>query len=159
MLTAGGQVYRETTASSLDGGNTYVPTDLLLAHIHAQPGRSGWSNDNLAWSRVKDLTVLGTSVAPHDLQVSFAVDFANTYGQTHTFYANATGTPTAIGPLEKARVTLAVQKCQSVQIRIRDLTPTGGAIANTSAGPILEALSLRVAAKDGPAKTSAGQQG
>ncbi len=159
MLTAGGQVYRETTASSLDGGNTYVSTDILLAHIHAQPGRSGWSNDNLGWSRVKDLTLMGTSVAPHDLAVSFAVDYANTYGQTHTFLANASGTPTAVGPLEKARVTCAVQKCQSIQIRIRDLTPTGGNVANTSAGTILESLSLRVGAKDGPAKTSAGQQG
>jgi hypothetical protein len=159
MVTAGGQVYRETTASSLDGGNTYVSTDVLLAHIHAQPGRSGWSNDNLAWSRVKDLTVMGTSVAPHDLAISFAMNYANSYGQTHTFLANASGTPTAIGPLEKARVTCAVQKCQSIQIRIRDRTPTGGTIANTSAGPILESLSLRVASQGGPAKTSAGQQG
>ncbi len=158
LLTASGQVYRETEDSSLDGGSAYVETDILLAPISAQPGRSGWSNDNLAWQRAKDLTVMGTSVANHDLSVSFALDYSATFGQTHRFLSNATGTPTAVGPLEKAKVTLATQKCQAVQIRIRDLTPTGSAVANTSAGLILESLCLRVGAKDGPAKTSAGQQ-
>jgi hypothetical protein len=159
LLTAGGQVYRESTTSFLDGGSTYVETDILLAPISAQPGRSGWSNDNLAWQRVKDLTLMGTSVANHDLAVSFALNYANTFGQTHRFLANTVGTPTAVGPLEKARVTANVQKCQAFQIRIRDLAPTGNSVVgNASAGVILESLCLRVGAKDGPAKTTAGQQ-
>ncbi len=159
LLTAGGQVYRESATSYLDGGTTYVETDILLAPISAQPGRTGWSNDNLAWQRVKDLTIMGTSVANHDLAVSFALNYANTFTQTHRFLANAVGTPTAIGPLEKARVTANVQKCQAFQIRIRDLAPTGNSvIGNASAGPILESLCLRVGPKDGGAKTTAGQQ-
>ncbi len=158
LLTAAGQVYRESMTSNLDGGTTYVATDTLLAPISAQPGRSGWSNDNLAWQRAKDLTLMGTSVSLHDLTVSFAQDYAGTFSQTHTFHANDANTPTAVGPLEKARVTIAVQKCQAVQIRIQDQAPTGGALG-TGAGVILESLALRVGAKDGPAKTSAGQQG
>ncbi len=158
LLTVGGQVYRESATSSLDGGDTYVETDILLAPISAQPGRAGWSNDNLSWQRVKDLTLMGTSTADHDLEVSFARDYANTFEQTHTFVANSD--VTTPGPLEKARVTVAVQKCQAIQIRIRDLEPTGNvAISNSSAGPILESLALRIGAIDGPAKTTAGQQG
>lgn len=156
LLTAGGQVYREVSTSSLDGGISYVETDVLLAPISAQPGRSGWSNDNLAWQRAKDLTLMGTSVADHDLEISFARDYATTFEQTKRFLADSD--VCLAGPLEKARVTIVNQKCQAIQIRIRDLTPTSCPIAAGSAGIILESLCLRVGSKDGPAKTSAGQQ-
>lgn len=157
LLTVGGQVYRESSATALDGATTYVETDVLLAPISAQPGRSGWSNDNLGWQRAKDLTLMGTSTAEHDLAISFAQDYANTFSQTETFAAGTT--PTTPGPLEKARVTIATQKCQAIQIRIRDLTPTGNvAYGNSSYGPILESIALRVGTAGEVAKTSAGQQ-
>ncbi len=156
LLTAAGQVYRETTAHKLDNGADYVERDILLAPISAQPGRSGWSNDNLGWSRVKDLTCMGTSVTDHDLEVSFAHDYATTFSQTKTFVAG--DDVTTPGPLEKSRVTCARQKCQAVQIRIRDLTPTAYAVG-TGDGPIFESLSLRVAAIDGNARTGEGQRG
>jgi hypothetical protein len=99
---------------------------------------------------------MGTSTAQHDLKVSFAQDYSTTFSQTHTFAAGSeVCTP---GPLEKGRVTIATQKCQAIQIRIQDLTPTGYTPDATSAGPILEALCLRVGAKSGPSKTTAGQQ-
>jgi hypothetical protein len=158
MLTATGIVVRETPDQYLDG-SSYVETDIVLSPISAQQGTAGWGGDNMAWQRVKDLTLMGTSVANHNLAVSFAHNYANTYSQTHTFVANSAAT--AVGVRELARVTCALQKCQSIQIRIRDLTPTGAAngIANVSAGVTLEALCLRISPKEGVTKTSAGQQG
>lgn len=157
LLTAGGQVYRETTAHKRDGGTTYVERDIVLAPISAQPGSSGWANANLGWSRVKDLTLMGTSVTDHDLEVSFAQNYSATYGQTRKFTSGSD--VTTPGPLELSRVTLVVQKCQAVQIRIRDLEPTAPSGNSTGDGPIFESLMLRVGALDGPAKTSAGQRG
>lgn len=157
LLTSRGRVLRESSTVSWDNG-AYIETDIVLAPISAQPGQSGWSNANISWQRAKDLTLMGTGLAPHDLKVSFALNYATSYSQTHTFAANAPGTPAAAGPRELARVTLAVQKCQAVQVRIQDTAPTGYAVASTQAGVALESLSLRVAAKEGPPKTSAGQQ-
>ncbi len=156
LLTTAGQVYRETTDHKLDNGADYVERDILLAPISAQPGRAGWSNDNLGWSRVKDLTCMGTSVTDHDLEISFAHDYATEFSQTKLFTAGSD--VTAPGPLEKSRVTCVTQKCQAVQIRIRDLTPTAYDVS-TGDGPIFESLSLRVAAIDGNARTGAGQRG
>ncbi len=158
LLTAGGQVYRETSAHFKDAGTSYVERDILLAPISATPGRSGWSNDNLGWRRVKDLSIMGTSVTEHDLEVSFAQDYATTFSQTKVFRAGTDVTSPA-DYLEKARVTVAVQKCQAVQIRIRDLTPTTTTGNSTGAGPIFESLMLRVGALDGPAQAAAGQRG
>lgn len=155
LLTAAGQVYRETGAHCLDGGTAYVERDVLLAPISAQPGRSGWSNNNLMWSRVKDVTLMGTSLTNHNLEVSAAHDYGS-LTQVHTFLAG--DAVTSPGPLEKARVTFVRQKCQAVQIRIRDLTPTAYPVGSSGAGFILEALALRVAAIDGPARTADTQR-
>ncbi len=148
MLTAGGQVYRETSDHHLDNGTEWVEREIVLAPI--SPGTPN------GWCRIKDLTLMGTSETDHDLEVSFARDYATTYEQTKTYAAD--GPVTAIGPLEKARIALKVQKRQAVQIRIRDLTPSAGSLG-TGAGPTIEALMLRVAVEPTNAKTSAGQQG
>jgi hypothetical protein len=158
LLTAGGQVYRETSAHHLDGSSvgSYVERDVLLAPISSQPGRAGWSNANMGWSRMKDVTLMGTSQTPHDIEVSFAQDFSSAFNQTKRF--NSGTEVTTPGPLEKCRVTLTRQKCAAVQIRIRDLAPTDGNIG-TGAGPILEALALRVSTIDGLTPTGAGRRG
>jgi hypothetical protein len=159
MLTAGGQVYRETSSHKLDNGADYVAMDVVLAPISAQPGRSGWSNANLGWSRMKDVTLMGTSVTNHNLTVSTALDFAASYSYTKTFAGG--GVVTATGPLEKCRVSPPVQKCQAIQIRIQDAAPTDQSSypITTGDGPIIEALAMRVSPLSGPAKTAAGQQG
>ncbi len=159
MLTAGGQVYRETTAHKLDNGTGYVEMDIILANISAQPGRSGWANANLGFSRVKDITLLGTSVTNHDLKVSVAHDYSASYAYTKTFIAGSAAT--TVGPKELCRTSPATQKCQAIKIRIQDITPTtpGTYPVSTGDGPIIEALALRVKALEGPARTSAGQQG
>lgn len=152
MLTSGGQVYQETTSHKLDNGADWVERDVILAPI--SPGGSG-----LAWHRIKDVSVLGTSTTNHDLRVSFARDYSASYEQTKDFLAGSLTTVT--GPNELARVTVKNQKCQAIKIRIQDLTPTspGSYPVSTGDGPILEALALRVGVKDGPAKAASGQKG
>lgn len=149
MLTAGGQVYRETDAHKLDGGVDFVARDVLTAPISP--------SGPLAWHRVKDLSLLGTSVTDHDLAISIARDYATSFEQTKTFLAQSDAT--AVGPLEKCRVTLKNQKCRAVQFRFQDTTPTAPGVLGTGDGPILEGFALRVAAKSGPAKTNAAEQG
>lgn len=149
MLTAGGQVYQETDAHKLDNGTDFVTRSVELAPMSP--------STPMSWHRVKDLSVLGTSVTDHDLEVSIARDYATTYEQTKTFLAQSDAT--AIGPLERCRVTLMHQKCRSVTIRLRDLVPTAPGALGTGDGPIWEGLAFRVMTKDGPAKTSAGRQG
>jgi hypothetical protein len=150
MLTAGGQVYRESTSTKLDNGTGFVGRDVVLAPI--SPG------GNLAWHRVKQVALLGTSVTNHDLKISIARDYATSYEQTETFLAGSAAT--TIGPLEQCRVTLARQKCQAVKIRIQDITPTtpGTYPVSTGDGPILEAVALRVGVKSGTPRTASGQQ-
>ncbi len=148
MLTAGGQVYQESTSTKLENGTGYVPMDIVLAPISPV--------SNLNWHRVKDVTVMGTSVTDHDLKVSLARDYATSYEQDVTFAANTL--PTATGPKELCRVTMANQKCQAVKIRIQDITPSAGSVG-TGAGPIIEALGLRVAVRPGSARTAPAQQG
>ncbi len=150
LLTAGGQVYQETSAHKLDDGTAWVNRDIVLAPI--SPGGT------VSWNRVKDLTINGTSVTNHDLEVSFARDYATSYETTRTFEAG--GLVTTIGPLEKCRVTVKNQKCQAIQVRIRDLTPTDPTSypVSTGDGPILEALSLRVSVKGGPPLTASTEQ-
>jgi hypothetical protein len=105
--------------------------------------------------RVKDCTVMGTSVTAHDLEVGFALDYATSFDDVKTYRA---GTDvTNVGPREICRSTLVRQKCQAVQIRIRDLTPTTGAYG-TGDGPIIESLALRVGVKDDVAKVGVGQE-
>ncbi len=149
LLTAGGQVYRETTAHKLDNGTGFVARDVVLAPISPA--------GNLSWHRVKQVSLMGTSVTNHDLAISIARDFATSYEQTATFLAGSTATAT--GPNELCRVYLTQQKCQAVKIRIQDATPTspGTYPVSTGDGPIFEAVALRVGVKKGTPRTAAGQ--
>lgn len=149
MLTAGGQVYQETALHKLDGGVDFVNRDVVLAPISP--------TDKMAWHRVKDVSLLGTSVTDHDLEVSIARDYATAYEQVKVFAARTDAT--TIGPLEKCRVSLKNQKSRAVKLRIRDLTPTAPGVVGNGDGPILEGLALRVARKDGLPKTTAAEQG
>lgn len=154
MLTDGGKVYQEDATYSLDDWAvtaSWVPIDVILAPV-APAG-------NLAWHRVKDVTIMGTSVTNHDLKVSVARDYATSYEQDNTFLAGSTAT--TIGPLEKCRVTMQNQKCQAIQIRIQDTTPTspGTYPVSTGDGPILESVAFRVSVRPGVAKTASGQRG
>ncbi len=151
MLTAGGQVYQESSSTKLENGTGFVAIDVVVAPVSPA--------GNLAWTRLKDVTLLGTSVTNHDLKVSVARNYATSYEQDNTFLAGSLAT--VVGPLEKCRITMKTQKCHAIQVRIQDITPTtpGTYPVSTGDGPILEALAFRVSKRPGVAKTAAGQQG
>lgn len=148
MLTAGGQIYLETGGHRLDGGISYVERDIILADI-SPAGPMGWC-------RVKDLSVMGTSITDHNMSTSFARDYAAAFEQTKGFVAATP--PVSVGPLSKCRITLKNQQCRAVKIRIRDLAPTAGTMG-TGDGAIYEGLALRVVVKPGVAKTARTEQG
>lgn len=151
MLTNDGEVYQESAVTKLDYGSVYVGMDVILAPFSPATG--------LAWHRIKDVSVLGTSVTNHDLKISIARNYATSYEQDVTFLAGSTAT--TIGVLEKCRVSIQNQKCQAIQVRIQDITPTspGTYPVSTGDGPILEGLAFRVSKRPGVAKTASGQQG
>jgi hypothetical protein len=150
FLSHEGVVYRETPTNFLDsvsGTTNYVGSEVHLAPI--SPAGS------MGWSRVKDVSVLGTSLTRHRLEISVKRDYAGTWESPYVF-----GEPvTTPGPLEKCRRTLPHQKCRSIEIRIRDIAPTNPADYGTGEGAMMEALALRVRAKRGVAKTNALEQG
>jgi hypothetical protein len=151
MVTEAAQIYRETAAHKLENDAAFVARDIVFAPISA--------GGNLAWHRVKDISVLGTSLTPHDFKVSLARNYDPTYEKTQTFLAGSR--VTAAGPNELCRVGMTNQKCQAVTIRLQDLAPTDPSTypVTTGEGPIIEALALRVGVQPDNAKTSAEQQG
>jgi hypothetical protein len=149
MLTAGGQVYQETSAHALDGGTSYVQSRVRTALT------GGGSATGRA--RVKDMLLVGDNLSKHKIEVVVRHDFS-TAAWTQTKDFNEETLATTVG-LEAARVTFKRQKCQSIEVEIRDLAPSSAADYGTGEGHALEALSFRVTPKEGPAKTAAGQQG
>lgn len=149
LLTYDGRVYHETTDHKLDGDSHYVETDLRLAPL--SPG------GNLGWSRIKDVSVLGTGVSPHRLEISQKRNYATTWEPAKVFGEDSPVTQP--GPLTRCRRTFPHQKCQAMEVRIRDLAPTNPDVFGKGEGVILEGLAFRVNVQRGPAKTSAGEQG
>ncbi len=147
MLDAAGIVYQETSDSHLDCGTHFVVRDVKLASMSP-------SGSPLMWHRIRDVYLLGTSRTKHELEVSAAHDFATSWAQVETFLE--TDLATTVGVNNRARVTFAHQKCQAVQLRIRDLEPDP-ADFGTGEGPILEGLAFRVETK-GPVKLAAQEQ-
>jgi hypothetical protein len=146
ILRTNGTVYQETTTTHLDDG-------VYVAGAVEVPISPSGSN---AWGRVKDVQLLGTSASNHDLTIRSRRDFAAAFEQSKTFVAQ--GDVTTVGPLEKARMTLARQKGQGFSFRIEDSAPTTGALGS-GAGPILEGLALFVQRKQGLPKVSASRKG
>lgn len=148
LLTAGGQVYRESSAHSLDAGTTWVTLDVTLSWL--APG------GNIGWHRARQFNLLGTAVSDHDLTIQIGRDFLTTWDQTEVFLSGSD--VCAPGPLETVRIQHAVQKVQAVRYRITDGTPSGGGSVGTGEGPILEGIGLIVGVKEGFPRRSATKQ-
>lgn len=151
LMTINGQVYYETDAHCLDGGVDYVETELCLAPL-------SFSGANLEEQRVKDMTVQGTSVSKHKLEISQKRDYATAWESPVKVFSE-TSPATAIGPLERCRRTFPNQRCLSMEVRLRDLAPALPSDYGTGKGAVLEGLAFRVQTKQGLAGTSKGQQG
>lgn len=152
MLDPLGVVYKEEFTHCFDyssaGAARWVERDIQMAPMSI-------SGSGLGWHRVKDVTILGTAITPHVLEVSAEQDFdeldGGGYSQVETFAESDDAT--AVGATNKARVTFAEQKCQALSLRIRDLTPAS-LVGHTGEGPILEALMYRAHVKRGPVRVS-----
>lgn len=147
LLTAGGQVYRESQTTYLDNATTWVGRDLQIADVH--PGGPG------GWYRFKLFQVLGTSETNHDLRLSISRDYSTSWEQVENFAAQTAAT--TVGPLQSCRIVIGNQKAQAVRLRLQDLTPTTGSVG-TGLGPIWSGLALQLMQKSGTAKNDPNAQ-
>lgn len=148
MLTAGGKLYRETTAWHFDHSeDNWVERDAQIAWV--SPGGPN------AYHRFRRWQVLGTNVSNHSLKLSVARDYATTWEQDNTFAALTTAT--TIGPIQQARITPQHQKATAQRLRLQDISPSPTA-AGEGAGPIWEAITIDYDVLSGTARTSAAEQ-
>jgi hypothetical protein len=149
MLTAGGRVYQETSSSFLDGGSQWVTLHVETANISP--------NGPLAWHSIKQMSLLGSSLTHHDLEVRIAKDFSTTWDQTRLFGADTdiTGAPST---LETVRMSHKTMKVQSVRYYIADAPPSNGLSVGTGEGAMLEGLGLITRPKSGFPKRSATRE-
>ncbi len=129
-VTAAGQVYTESSTSSVDASN-YKPGYLLSPWIHVQ-GLTGWQH-------VDTLQILAKRISGHDLRVRIAYDYAATFTDDKTW------TAAQILALSTAREVLQVDlsqpECTAIQVRIDDTAPSSGALG-TGQGPALIGMNL-----------------
>ena len=150
LLAPDGTVYREDTTTCLDDAD-YVDTDIILAPI-SPAGPQGWY-------RLKDVRLLGTSLANHNTVVSIARDHSSSYEQTKTFSAGSDVTTPSTH--ERARVAVKHQKGQAYTIRIQDTVPanTTAYPVGNGAGLVLENIALYVQPKRALPRDSASRKG
>lgn len=147
ILDAGGVVHIESATESTDDG-AYVDSEIITPWIKMQ-GLQGYQ-------RVWRVSVLGEHLTDHDLTISVATDYEDSWGQTTTW----TSDKLAAMPLEQVQVHLAKQKCSAVRVRMQMKAPTGdGAFAATGKGAALYGLAIEWGQKQGTAKLAATQRG
>lgn len=88
FVKSDGRVFVENQAKWVDG-DARIPLVIVTAHIVP----SGLQE----WFRVRELRVLGTYKGPHDLRVSVATDYNETFTQVHDFDATAEFAASAYG--------------------------------------------------------------
>ena len=91
------------------------------------------------YQRVWRVSVLGEHLTDHDLTISVATDYEDSWGQTTTW----TSDKLAAMPLEQGASAPAKQKCSAVRVRMQMKAPTGdGAFATTGKGAALYRLAI-----------------
>ena len=142
FLVSDGTVYRESSASYLDAGATWVPLTLETAWISAA--------GPLEFHSVRRMELTGISNTNHDLTISVGFDDDTNYPQTVTYLA---GTPvTAVGPLEECVTTIGTRrKCMRIRFKIQDATPTTPVTypVTTGQGPSFEFIGIEYGVKRG----------
>lgn len=134
-LSLAGLVQAETPGIYTDNG-TAIPLLLQLGRLQLAQVQG--------FERVKQLLILGQSISPTNLSVSFSYDFSSTVNQTTVIPISASANPL------QYRVFLNQQKCESVRITISD-SPQ----APFGEGLNLSNLALEVGIKKGPYKMPA----
>lgn len=128
-LKSNGQIFKENESLSKDG-NLAVPLTIETAWIKL----SGIEN----FQRIKSLMVLGDYVSDHQLKISFAYDYQPYYADAvywnagEVLQASVYGGGTTYGDSEvyggssdsvyQVRVHVPYQKCQSIRVKIEDIS-------------------------------------
>lgn len=140
-LGTDGLVYKDTPGQYLDNG----------ARIQITVETSWLSMAKLeGYQRVYSLQLLADFVADHQLELSIAYDFQNTYNQviTYTTTGNISGTTMTL------RIRPRIQKCSAIKLKLRDLdnvSVAGSACLKPTS------LALEVGRKKGSARLPTAQ--
>lgn len=142
-------VYREELDNCLDidGANYYVPFKIETAWIRAQS-----LQDRI---RVSDFLFLGKKKSNHNLKISVAYDYSDTYSYTKTW------TPADYSTVEQLELQIPRQAVQAVRFKIEDAPPDNTTTypLGNGKGPEILCLSVKLGLRGGGAKLPAGQKG
>jgi hypothetical protein len=92
---------------------------------------------------------------PHDLTVSIATDYSDTFQQSKLF-GDAVS---SLWPRYQPRVDIVRQLCQSVRVKLEDATPTGGGAVGTGRGASWASIAFEVGVQKGVYRVQATQRG
>lgn len=127
-------------------GTSWVPLTVVSAWAHP--------SSVLGYNLFQYVNVLGVNNDPHDLTVSMAIDYSESYGIVDLFTAFDMQTWTT--PLAMAQAQVADQMAAALRVKISDASPTGIS-ATTGRGPTLVGLQIQVGNLGGPYRTPIAQ--
>lgn len=135
------------TALELDSTSYWVPYKVETAWIRASS-----LQDRI---RVSDFLFLGKKKSNHNLKISVAYDYSDTYSYSKTW------TPADISTVEQLELQVPKQAVQAVRFKIEDSVPadTGTYPVTTGKGPEILCLSVKLGLRGGGAKLPSGQKG
>jgi hypothetical protein len=148
-LGAAGFTFHDPDSCLDNGGATYVPFTLETGWIKADS-----MQDRI---RVTDLLILAKKVTNHNLTVSVAYDYSDTYSYSKTW------TPADINGLSLEQLELQAPKqlVQAMRFKITDSEPADTATypITTGKGPEILGLTVKYGLKGGGAKLASGSKG
>ncbi len=144
VLQAGSSTVLQASTSDFTDFGNYVGTDLVLPWVKMS-GLQGYG-------RTCGVGILFESKTPCDILVTIRLDYRSDIVQTRLFTADEIAD---IGDPKELWVTFKTQKCESFQIEMQDMTPTGGPAVGTGQGPVyVGKLRVEYQPKSGTNRTS-----
>lgn len=144
-----GAVLKEDTSLWTDAG-TYVECDFITPDIKVG-GIAGFQ-------RCRRVILQGERFTPHDLQVQVSKGGTDSYNQTTDWTDTVISAFSGL-PIERVITHVGQQKSNSIRVRFRDRTPTGGGAIGTGRGLAFFGMSLELGVKKGHVgKTMAAEQ-
>jgi hypothetical protein len=140
-LGANGTIYYESSASHCDADGSFVAKRAISANVKAS-GLQGLQHVNRT-------LVLAKYHTAHDLNLSFAYDYASSF-QTARLYTNAELT-TITGSLPNMQLEHPMHddaRCESVRVQLQDVTPSSGSLG-TGQGATWVSLCFEVVPQPG----------
>lgn len=130
-----GKVFHEDPSTFLDGG-AWFDASWETQWISA--------GGPMAFQRVRKVQVLGERLGNHDLKVSLAFDYSNTYVQSFTWSATRNAFTRDVCEMRVGAQNGANPRCRAIRVKVEMLTPTGLAITGNVSPAIFSALGLEI---------------